>query len=213
MKNNEVKSTPKKSSWTIKLGLLLIAAALLLCTANFQAAAHAEQTAAQTTADLLEIIPTAAPLAAPVTDSEQEIPDHILNPDMAMPDENINGTEYIGILTIPALDLTLPISEDWSYAKLKNSPCRFDGSAYTDDLVIAAHNYPAHFGHLSDLHIGDDISLCDIDGFRFDYRVASAEIIAADEANKLYDGDWELTLFTCTVGGQNRLCIRCERLS
>lgn len=204
------RSNKKNGNIAIKLGLLLIAAALLLCGGNFWTAARAEQAADRATAELLELIPSAGLSSAnKYIGDEQEIPDHILNPDMAMPDQRIDGMDYIGVLTIDSLGLTLPIIADWDMSNLKYAPCRFSGSAYTNDLVIAAHNYPAHFGHLANLHIGDSISLCDIDGFRFDYSVAAAEVITATAPEDLYSGDWDLTLFTCTIGGQNRLCIRC----
>ena len=47
--------------------------------------------------------------------------------------------------------------ESWSYPKLKVAPCRYRGSAYLDDLIIAAHNYDRHFGRINTLlpgHLG-----------------------------------------------------------
>ena len=29
---------------------------------------------------------------------------------------------------------------------------------------------------------------------------------------EMTSGDWDLTLFTCTVGGQSRVTVRCEKL-
>lgn len=57
--------------------------------------------------------------------------------------------EYLGVLTIPALGLELPVQTEWSKANLKVSPCRQCGSTAGGDLVIAAHNYKSHFGRLS----------------------------------------------------------------
>ena len=59
--------------------------------------------------------------------------------------------EYLGVLTIPALGLELPVQTEWSKANLKVSPCRQCGSTAGGDLVIAAHNYKSHFGRLSSL--------------------------------------------------------------
>lgn len=58
---------------------------------------------------------------------------------------NIDGLDYVGIITIPAIDIQLPVINEWSYPNLKVSPCRMQGSGYTDDLVILAHNYTTHF--------------------------------------------------------------------
>ena len=45
--------------------------------------------------------------------------------------------EYLGVLTIPALGLELPVQTEWSKANLKVSPCRQCGSTAGGDLVIA----------------------------------------------------------------------------
>ena len=45
-----------------------------------------------------------------------------------MPTINVDGYECIGILSIPVLDLELPVLTDWSYAKLKKAPCIYYGS-------------------------------------------------------------------------------------
>ena len=59
--------------------------------------------------------------------------------------KSLGDVACIGILEIPALDLNLVISS-WSYSSLRLAPCRYSGSAYKGDLVIAAHNYQSHFG-------------------------------------------------------------------
>ena len=67
----------------------------------------------------------------------------------------VGDYEYIGVLDLPALNLSLPIMSDWDYERLKMAPCRQFGSAATDDLVIAGHNYINHFGSLGMLKAGD----------------------------------------------------------
>ena len=58
-----------------------------------------------------------------------------------MPTAQIDGYDYIGTLTIPALELELPVMAQWDYDRLTIAPCRQFGTTQTDDLVIAAHNY------------------------------------------------------------------------
>ena len=72
--------------------------------------------------------------------------------------------EYLGVLTIPALGLELPVQTEWSKANLKVSPCRQCGSTAGGDLVIAAHNYKSHFGRLSRLSEGSVHSGADCAG-------------------------------------------------
>ena len=44
----------------------------------------------------------------------------------------VDGYDCIGILSIPVLELELPILTDWSYQKLKIAPCHYYGSYYDD---------------------------------------------------------------------------------
>lgn len=122
------------------------------------------------------------------------------------------GVDYIGTLEIPALGLSLPIISEWSYPNLKLSPCRYQGSAYTDDLVLAGHNYPSHFGSLKNLYADDEIIFTDIDGNKFNYVVVEQEVLAATAIEEMSSGNWDLTLFTCTIGGKSRMAIRCVRI-
>jgi len=141
---------------------------------------------------------------------EQEIPDYILNPNMEMPVSRVNGQDYIGILEIPVLKLKIPVISKWSYPRLRIAPCRYAGSVYTRDLVISAHNYAAHFGGLKRLDGGERVIFTDVDGNRFDYRVAWMETLRPRDVDEMKSGDWDLTLFTCTLGGSYRIAIRCN---
>ena len=80
-------------------------------------------------------------------------------------------------------------------------------------MVIAVHNYKAHFGKLKELRIGDRLSFTDADGNIFYYEVGETEILAPDATEEMTDSDWDLTLFTCTLGGKNRVAVRCFRLN
>ena len=139
------------------------------------------------------------------------IPDYLIDSRAAMPAVDVGGYDYIGFLSIPVLNLELPVMSEWSYPRLKLAPCRFDGSAYTDDLIVAAHNYQRHFGRLKTLNIGDTVVFTDMEGNVFSYVVSGMEQLLPSQGKAMRAGDWDLTLFTCTVGGQQRVTIRCER--
>ena len=153
--------------------------------------------------------------SVPIYDEESEdvyIPDYILNPAMAMPEDQIDGQTYIGVLEIQALSLSLPVISAWSYPNLKIAPCRYAGSVYLDNMVIAAHNYQSHFGKLETLSQNDEVSFTDMDGNVFAYKVAEIEALSPYAIEEMTAGDWDLTLFTCTVGGQSRMAVRWERM-
>ena len=146
-------------------------------------------------------------------EDEQNIPDYLLNPDMDMPEytlKSLGDVACIGILEIPALDLELPVISSWSYSSLRLAPCRYSGSAYKGDLVIAAHNYQSHFGGLRTLPEGSEVFFTDAVGNRFFYYVAVTEALTPWSVDDMTSGEWPLTLFTCTLDSQNRVTVRCE---
>lgn len=200
----------KPGNRLILLGLLLIAAALVLTGRNLWQAQRADRAAAQALAQLEQQLPAPEPEPA-LPGVELEIPDYLLDPNMDMPVQTINGQDYIGVLNFPTLSLQLPVISQWSYPRLALAPCRYAGSAYTGGLIVAGHNYTAHFGRLNRLHTGDPVTFTDVDGNLFRYEVAELTILAPTAIEEMTSGSWDLTLFTCTLGGQSRLTIRCLR--
>lgn len=191
------------------LGLVLLIAALALAIYNVYEGEQAGQSAQQTVEVLGEAL-----IQVQEDQEKQEtilLPEYVLNPDMEMPVETVNGIDYIGVLRIPVLELELPIAKDWDYDKLKTTPCRFTGSPYRNDLIICAHNFSSHFGNLRNLQKGDTLTFTDMAGNEFHYAVALTEILQPTAVEDMLAGDWDLSLFTCTVGGQTRVTVRCER--
>lgn len=204
----------------ITIGLLLIAAALFLVSYNLYDELRAEQSARQAVTQLDAYLPAEAAPEAPsdstgdqeplVSDERTVIPDYVLSPNME-PVETINGIDFIGVLRIPALELELPIISEWNYPNLKTAPCRYSGSAYLNNLIICGHNYTSHFGTLKNLREGDIATFTDMDGNVFTYKMVERETLLPTSIEAMESGDWNLTLFTCTVGGQSRVTIRFER--
>ena len=203
----------RKGTGLTAAGLLLIAAALFLTAGNLWDAWCAENCAKEAARQIVRRIPEPRK-----TVSEPEKPGlesnttaDLLDPEREMPTVEVEGNEYIGILDIPVLALSLPVMDEWSEAKLKLAPCRYLGSAYQDDLIIAAHNYRRHFGSLKNLSPGDEVIFTDAEGTMFSYVVAKTETIDGSAVEEMNRGDWALTLFTCTLGGKSRVTVRCER--
>lgn len=206
--------------WMLNLGLLLIAAALYLSIYNLNEARQASRSAVDVIGQLSQTLPTAPeePEAAEAgtgepeeaeESQEVELPEYLRDPDREMPAKTVNGQEYIGVLEIPALELELPIISQWSYPRLRIAPCRYSGSVYSGDLIIAAHNYSTHFGRLKTLAQGERVLFTDMEGTVFTYQVAALETLQPMATEEMESGDWDLTLFTCTVGGQSRVTVRC----
>jgi sortase A len=122
----------------------------------------------------------------------------------------VDGYDCIGVLSIPVLELELPVLTDWSYAKLKIAPCHYFGSCYEKDFVIAAHNYQSHFGRLSELQPKDLILFTDISGTVYCYEVVLLETLPANATEEMITSGFDLSLYTCTPGGANRVTVRCN---
>jgi len=198
----------RKGTWLMTGGLLLIAAALLLTCYNLWDERRATNSAGEALRELETLRPE-----EPETVEETEIPDYLLDPGREMPAVEVDGKRYIGVLELPSLGLELPVMESWSYPNLRVAPCRYGGSAYQDDLIIAAHNYASHFGRLKELKIGDEARFTDTEGNLFRYAVAELETLGKYDVEEMAAGDWDLTLFTCTYGGQSRVTARCLRIT
>ena len=131
-----------------------------------------------------------------------------------MPIKVVNGVEYVAILSIPELNLELPIRSKYVFEDMRFSPCRYFGSVYTDDLVICAHNYNQHFGRLRDLKAGSEILLVDMEGVLYRYRVESIVVLVPTAIDDMVDSGYDLSLFTCTsMDPRTRTTVRCRRIS
>lgn len=205
---------PKKAGIIfVTLGVVLILSALLLFLYN-----EFEDRRAGQQAELLmdeihsaiteETDPTTKPteIEIDVTESQETLP-------AEMPVVEIDGYEYIGYLSIPDLELELPVMSEWDYNRLKVAPCRHFGSSRTDDLVIAAHNYKRHFGPLSKLDIGAEIIFTDMEGIENRYALQELSTLAPDAVDAVQNSGYDLVLYTCTSSGATRVVAFCDRVT
>lgn len=200
--NTKKPSKRNGMKWMIG-GLLLLAAAFLLISYNLWEGQQAGDAAGKVLDELTQAM----------KQQSENIPDYLEHPEMEMPTLEVEGNQYIGTLEIPALGLTLPVMSQWSYPKLRIAPCRYAGSAYQEGFVIAAHNYSSHFGNLNQLSSGDRIYFTDVTGNRFSYQVAEVEELNPTALEEMVNEGWDLSLFTCTLSGQARVTVRCEKIS
>lgn len=191
----------KTRGFFILLGAAALAFALLLTAWNLFDADRAGKTADAALSRLVETR-TQAPASA------QALPESL----RTLQSVEIDGREYVGVVEIPSLSLSLPVLKDWSYEGLKLAPCRYAGSPYTNDLVLCAHNYISHFSALRWIDMGVDVYFTTVAGESFHYVTVNRETIYPTEAERMKTADgWSLTLFTCYTGGYSRCAIRCER--
>lgn len=211
-----MKNKGKGGAIFIAGGLLLLAAALFLTGYNlydeYRAGAAADHVLETLQQQMPETPSDGMRMQEDASPKQMELPDYVLNPDMEMPIQEIEGNDYIGLLEIPSLGISLPVMSEWSYPKLKLAPCRYHGSAYTGSLTIAAHNYRTHFGPVRGAPAGTQVFFTDVKGRRFSYEVSTVETIEATAIEEAVSEAWNLTLITCTPGGQARVAVRCIKI-
>ncbi len=198
------------------LGTALIFGALSLFIYNYHEATEAEMVSMNLLPQLMEVIEDNEKAATQPETYVQPVgtPIEFLDPSaFEMTEVEIDGYAYIGYLSIPSLNLELPIMADWDDTRLEIAPCRYTGSVRGEDLVLMAHNYTTLFGGLSKLSEGDSVIFTDMDGVRTEYQVVGHDILEPSAVEEMTSGDFDLTLFTCTYGGKSRVTVYCDRIS
>lgn len=132
--------------------------------------------------------------------------------------------EIIGVLEIPAMELTMPVYLGASYAHLAagaavlgNTSAPIGGN--NTNCVIAGHRGwrgADYFRHIDRLTVGDTITLTNL-WETLTYTVADIQIIQPHEVEKIkiQQGCDLLTLVTChpyASGGRQRYVVYCERV-
>lgn len=198
------------------LGLALLASALLLFFCN----EGQDQRAGDASEELLEevwgaiqaqenaesIDPPPLPTEEPEAQQESAA---VLSGEKTLMTRD--GYEILGVLRIPALELVLPVMTTWDTSRLELAPCRQFGAAETDDLVIAGHNYKAHFRELDKLTDGDVVYFMGVDGVEISYQVAEVSLVLPEDVAAVRDSGYALTLYTCTQSRARRVTVFCNR--
>ena len=115
-----------------------------------------------------------------------------------MKEVEINGELYIGYLSIPVLELELPVISEWNYERLRIAPCRQFGSTKTDDL--------------SQLRPGDLLTFSDMESDVILYEVSAMDILEPTAVETVKNSNFDLVLYTCTYGGETRVVVFCSRI-
>jgi len=210
--------------WTIVmvLGLALFLGAAGLTGYNLRSTQEAGESADQVLGQVLGAMEENLTEGVGETDPNQ-LPDlseispvqaaELNLPPTALTETEIDGRTYVGAITMPTLGIELPVQSSFSYDNLRISPVRFTGDVDTGDLVICAHNYRTHFGPLRRIQEGDPVQVADMNGRVYSYEVSVVEILEPTAIQDVTSGQWPLTLFTCTLGGQTRVVVRCDMVA
>ena len=190
------------------LGIFCLLGALGLVIYNHWEAETAEETAQAMLEDVQLAIreKSDAPTETTPHVTLPVMPEKVIPPMATIP---VQGYDCIGVLSIPVLELELPVLTDWSYTKLQKAPCLYYGSYYEPDFVIAAHNFRSHFGRLPELMAGDRIIFTNVNGEKYVYEVVLLETLPKEATLEMIASGFDLSLYTCTPGGGSRVTVRC----
>lgn len=142
------------------------------------------------------------------------LPDRIygtpgMNPGADMAVLEINGVDYCGLLEIPALGITLPISDQWNSKDFYCAPSRFCGSVYDGTLVIGGGDYPKQFAFCDKIENGTAVTVTDMTGARFSYTVSRVDRAKHAQAQWLQEGAYDLVLFCRDAYSSEYIAVRC----
>lgn len=188
----------KFSKYLIILGILCILLSITLYIKN----KYQELDTGKKSKEILDIIET----KINVSDKE-EIKSN--TEDLVL---NISGYDYIGVISIPSLNIKLPIMRETDYDRLAISPCKYYGNINTNDLVLCAHDYVNQFGKISNLKEDDIIIITDVLGNNYVYKVVLTEELNPKDITNMIDSPFDLTLYTCSYGALKRITVRCNRI-
>lgn len=203
----------KKSGYTlIIIGIVLLCVALSIFLYNEAISLRAEDASARAVSAIKEEIihnlqnGTIEREEHVQEETEDVVEEHVYQ---EMSSITIDGTDYVGYISVPSVDIELPVIAEWNYDNLKLAPCRYTGSIHEDDLVICGHNYRSQFNPLQDVEIGSVVTFVDVFGNLTTYEILEIEVINPTDISLMTESEYPLTLFTCTYGGQARRAIRC----
>lgn len=186
-------------------GILLIVLGLLLTFTGAGLYAKYEFRAAEAATNAQELLE-----AVETEMAQRKLTSVVLEaPKDQMVQTAVDGRGIIGILRIEEAGIRLPVLEQWNYENLEYGPCRYSGTLAENNLVLLGHNYQGHLADLDLVEEGDLVEFCDVTDRCFRFRVASADTIAPTAVEAVTGGDYPLTIFTCTPGGQSRYVVYC----
>ena len=198
-----------------KLGISLMALGLALLAASVGLLSFNRREADRAEAASMELLPAVsdaiAAQMAQKTETTLQLPIFAEPTAAQMKAVEVDGYLCVGYVSIPRLELNLPVQASCTDENLKVSPCLYSGTTMEDDLVLAGHNYRRHFGPIRRLKSGDDVVFVDMEGNVIHYRVTAVDAVPPTAVEEVTSGQFDLALVTCTYGGETRLVVYCDR--
>ena len=131
--------------------------------------------------------------------------------DNTMPLLSLDGTDFVGILEMPAYDSRLVVCGTWGQPE--KYPCRFGGSIYDSTMCIGATTQKGQYDFYREISVGDAISFTDVEGNRYAYTVADIRYEKHADQDALQSRNSPLTLFIKNVYATEYILLFCDIVS
>lgn len=126
----------------------------------------------------------------------------------AMPALELDGTDYVAVLEVPAFDTVLPVAQEWNSSVINRRPCRYYGTVWENTLVIGGSDSKGQLDFVAHIDVGTQVLITDMTGARFAYRVRTVERAKKADAETLLSEEG-LTLFARNSYGLEYVILRC----
>lgn len=180
-------------------GILLIAAAVSLVLADQISQKKQAETARETAQLLLALMP--------------EVHGGVYAEDVSleMPVMEIGGTDFAGVLEVPAYDALLPVKNNWEKNSVFRQPSRYAGSMYNGSLIIGGSMNAGQFDFVKWISAGELVTMTDMTGLRTSYLVFDVAQTKDVSDENLTGQDADLVLFARNPYGRDYRLVLCER--
>ena len=128
--------------------------------------------------------------------------------DNSMPVLSVEGTNFSGILEMPAYGLSLPVCAEWG--DITKYPCCFNGSVYDRTIQIGATSQKGQLDFYREISVGDAVYFTDMEGKRFSYQVTDIQYEKHADQVSLGQKSAALTLFIKNVYAFEYIVIFCD---
>ena len=185
---------------------ILIAAGMLLLCGGLGLLLGSQllaQKALEKTAGVLKQMEAVLPERSPGVMDSYSVPE--------MPVLQVKGEDFIAVLELPALGITLPVGSSWDTRKVREFPCRFTGSVYDGTLIIGGSDQKGQFENFEQLEDGSAVILTDMTSAEFSYTIERIERAKSARADILTDDSCDLTLFVRDAYSMEYLLVRCKK--
>ncbi len=140
-------------------------------------------------------------------ETHDEIIDDRVN--IALPEMEVNGKSYCGIIEVPAFQTELPIYADWDKRGVSKQPCLYDGSMYDGSAVIGGSDNEGQFDFMQSITNDDIVFITDMTGARYTYKVVKIDKTENASTDELISGEYDLTIFARNTYSLDYTVVRC----